>query len=239
VKSSPKPGPDAPFSVAVVVPTLNEGDRIGPLLDGLAAFGFAEIVVADGGSEDGTAAIAREKGVLVVVGPRGRGPQQNLGARACRSDAVLFLHADSLPPPDVVPRIQAALGSADVVGGAFRTRFDAEHPVLALYAWAGRFETPLTTFGDQGLFMRRAAYEAAGGFPDWPFLEDVEMRRRLKRLGRFVKLRAEVRTSARRYFDEGLVRRQALNLAVLLRFWAGDDPERLARFYRAHAARRR
>ena len=104
---------------------------------------------------------------------------------------------------------------------------------MRLAAWCTRFETGLTTFGDQGFFMRRSAWAAAGGFPDQPFLEDVEMRRRLKRLGRFVKLAASVRTSARRFEAEGTLSRFALNAWILLLHRLGAAPERLLRFYRA------
>lgn len=231
-----QPGADA-IAVGVVIPTLNEADGIERLLDDLAGLGFAEIVVADGGSQDRTAALARARPATTVVSaPPGRGPQLNAGAGATCSPALLFLHADSRPPPDVVERIATTLADPRVVGGAFRIRFDHSHPVLALYGWAGRFETALTTFGDQGFFVRRSALEAAGGFPDWPILEDVEMRRRLRRLGRFVKVDAIVLTSARRYLAEGIIRRQWLNLRLLLDFWRGGDPARLARRYRARRA---
>jgi GT2 family glycosyltransferase len=162
--------------------------------------------------------------VRLVHGPRGRGLQLQAGADVASADALLFLHADTRLPPGAVALLRAALARPGVVGGAFRARFDTPGAVLALYSWVSRFETGLTTFGDQGMFCRRDAFSAAGGCPPWPFLEDVELRRRLKRRGRFVKLVPAVTTSARRYLSEGVIRRQLLNVAVLAAFHLGFSP---------------
>jgi len=220
--------------LAVVIPTLNEAERIGPLLDRLG--GFDEVVVADGGSTDETPAIAAAQGARVVAAPRGRGPQMNAGARVSRAELLLFLHADTRLPDGAAGLIRAALAHDGVAGGAFRARFEPAGPVLRMAAAFTRFETGLTSFGDQGFFMRRSAWAAAGGFPDQPFLEDVEMRRRLKRLGRFVKLPAAVTTSARRFEAEGALRRLALNAFILLLHRLGAPPRRLQRWYRSGPA---
>lgn len=220
--------------LAVIIPTLNEATRIGSLLEGLA--GFDEVIVADGGSRDGTAEIARAQGAQVVVAPRGRGPQMNAGARACRAELLLFLHADTRPPSDAPYLIRTALADAAVAGGAFRAGFEGGDFSLRLAAWFTRFETGLTTFGDQAFFMRRSLFEAVDGFPDQPFLEDVEMRLRLKRAGRFVKLSDSVLTSARRFEAEGVLRRFAQNIAILLLHRLGVPAARLARWYRPGSA---
>jgi rSAM/selenodomain-associated transferase 2 len=217
--------------VAVVIPTLNEAVRIGPLLEQLT--GFDEVIVADGGSTDGTPELAAAATVVHASG--GRGPQLNAGARAASSELLLFLHADTSPPEAAPQLIRDALRAPRVAGGAFRASFDGGGPVMRFAAWCTRFDTGLTTFGDQGCFTRRADFEAVGGFPDWPFLEDVELRRRLKRRGRFVKLAAEVRTSARRFQSEGVLRRFVLNAWVLLRHRLGARPEQLLHLYRSGA----
>ena len=203
------------------------------MLDHLLASGFAEVVVADGGSTDATRRLAEQAGVTLVDAPRGRGPQMNAGALGCRSPLLLFLHADTLPPPDAPALIRAALRRPEVAGGCFRAGFDEGGAILRFAAWCTRFETGLTTFGDQGFFMRRRTFDTAGGFPDQSFLEDVAMRRRLLALGRFQKLRQPVRTSARRFEAEGRVRRFALNGWILLLHRLGVGAERLAGLYRA------
>ena len=221
--------------VAVVVPTLNEAARIGRLLDRLLRLGFAEIVVADGGSSDGTPRLAARPGVQVIHAPRGRASQMNAGARAASSALILFLHADTDPPADAPRLIRAALARPRVAAGAFRADFHPAGPLTRIYAAFTRFETGLTTFGDQGFFMRRETFDAAGGFPDQPFLEDIEMRRRLKRHGRFIKLPAAVVTSSRRFEAEGALKRQLLNALILALHGLGVPPARLVRLYRSHA----
>ena len=223
----------SPRTVAVIVPTLNEAPRIAPLLASLGADDFHERIVVDGGSSDGTADIAaRVPGVVVVDAARGRGAQLNAGAERAASDILLLLHADTQLPDNAVAMIKGALDDPSVVAGCFRLSFDRRHPLLAAYAWATRFDTGFTTFGDQAFFARATAFRQCGGCPTWPFLEDVELRRRLKGLGRFVKLDAAVTTSARRFFTEGIFKRQAMNAAILALHSAGVSASTLARWYR-------
>jgi rSAM/selenodomain-associated transferase 2 len=162
----------------------------------------------------------------------GRGSALNVGALATTAEILLFLHADTALPREARAIINAAVADPSVVGGCFRLRFDARNATLRFYAWFTRFDTAFTTFGDQAYFVRRQAFEQVGGFPQWPILEDVEMRRRLKRAGRFVKLPAPVVTSARRFRRHGAIRQQLRNAAIIALFYLGSSPEQLARWYR-------
>ena len=227
---SPEPDP----RIAVIVPVLNEADNIDGLLDDLAGQGFSTVVVVDGGSTDATAArVAAHPRATLIPTQRGRGVQLAAGVAACDAEILLFLHADTRLPPGARDAVAGALAIPGVAAGSFRLRFDAPDRLLALYAAFSRFETGLTTFGDQAMFVHRSALEAVGGVPPWPFLEDVELRRRLRRVGRFVKLRQSVTTSARRFQAEGALRRQALNLLILLLYQLGISPSRLAPLYSA------
>ena len=220
--------------VAVVIPTLNEAPRLGPLLATLRQMGFTEIIVADGGSSDETLDIVGSlPGVVCMSAPRGRGNQLHAAVAISSAPYLFMLHADTVPPPDAVNLIRQALAKPEVAGGCFRLRFDVRSPLLDLYAWFSRFECALSTFGDQGYFMRRSTLMAAGGVPEWPLLEDVELRRRLKQAGRFIKLTATVITSARRFTARGVVLGQLRNMAVLAGYWSGIRIETLAWFYRA------
>jgi rSAM/selenodomain-associated transferase 2 len=221
--------------IAVVVPVLNEAEHIGALLDNLHRHGFAQTIVTDGGSDDGTAELAEARpGVEVVRTGRGRGLQLNAGAGCAQADVLLFLHADTRLPVGARGMIRAALTDPAVAGGCFRLSFDAKHPLLSLYASMSVFDSVFTTFGDQAYFVRAGAFREAGEFPVWPFLEDVEFRRRLKRCGRFVKLDAAVTTSARRFQAGGILRQQVKNTFVLCAFLVGVAPQRLARWYAPH-----
>lgn len=217
----------------MIVPVLNEAERLPGLLVDLVGHGFGRVLVADGGSTDGSVEIAAAAaGVTLVRAPRGRAAQQNAGAAAAGEARVLvFLHADTRLPPDAVARMGEVLARG-AAAGAFRLRFDRRHPLLDLYAAASRVESYWTTFGDQALFVRSEAFEAVGGFPLLPFLEDVALRRALKERGRLLKSPAAVTTSARRFEAEGFARRQMKNAAILLLHALGASPAWLARWYR-------
>lgn len=221
--------------LSVVIPTLNEAHNIVAALERLHNSGFEEIVVADGGSGDGTRELVIGiPNVILVDAPRGRGQQIGAGVAATRSPLVIVLHADTQLPAAAAQHILHAVTYARVAGGCFRLNFDSPSPLLRVFAAATYFDSPFTTFGDQAFFFWRAAYEAAGGAPDCPLFEDVELRRRLMGQGRFVKLAAHVTTSARRFEANGAVRNQLRNVALLLAYRLGWPPDRLARYYHQH-----
>jgi rSAM/selenodomain-associated transferase 2 len=215
--------------LSVIVPALDEAARIGACLRSIRAQGGGvEVLVADGGSTDGTAAIAARQ-ARVVTGARGRGAQMNAGARRSTGDVLLFLHADTVLHPGALAALRDALADARVVGGTFTLRFDHPHPLLRFYGWCTRL--PWLRYGDQGIFVRRAVFEWLGGFRELPLLEDVDLLKRLRRAGRVAVVDRPVTTSARRFLERGIVRQQLLNGAILAAHAAGVSPERLARWY--------
>ncbi len=222
--------------LSVVMPVLDEAARIGVRLAELRELaGIDEVVVVDGGSADGTAAIAEAvPGVRVLRARRGRGPQMNAGAAAARGAVLLFLHADVSLPADAATRVAAALDDPGVVGGAFRTW----HVADAGRNWLGpllhladvRSRTTRFPYGDQAIFVRREAFAAVGGFPEQPLMEDLELSRRLRRCGRLVTVPASVRVSGRRFLAQPLRSVVAMRLLPAL-YRLGVAPERLARLY--------
>lgn len=225
-----------PLRISLIIPARNEAANLASLLPHLAAAGFAEIIVVDNGSTDHTSeAVAAIPGVRLIESPPGRGPALNAGARASSGEILFFLHADSRLPVDASEAIRAAMADAEVMAGCFRLAFDSGGTALALSAWMTRFDTFLTTFGDQGYFMRREVFERLGGFAPWPILEDVDMRQRLRRVGTFRKLASVITTSARRFARHGPLRQQWRNCLILALYALGVSPHRLARLYRPHA----
>lgn len=220
-------------ALSVVVPCLNEAERLPRTLDRIQAEGDGcEVVVVDGGSRDGTREVALGRvGVRLVDAPRSRGVQLNAGAAAARGETLFFLHADTLPPLGFARRIRNALARPGAVAGSFCLGFDAPGAWLRLYASCSRFNHPLFTYGDQGLFLRRSTFQEIGGFAPIPLLEDVEIQRRLRRRGRFVKVRMPAVTSARRFQTVGALRQQAVNALLLLAYRVGESPGALARLY--------
>lgn len=221
--------------LAIVMPALDEAAGIVPILQALQPLRArgVEVVLADGGSSDGTAALAAAYVDTVVVAPRGRALQMNAGVARTRADALLFLHADTrLPARADGLVLQALAGGA--LWGRFDVRIDGRPWLLRIVAalmnlrsrWSG------IATGDQALFVTRRAFDAVGGFPPQPLMEDIELSRRLKRLGRPACLRAKVRTSGRRWEARGVWRTVFLMWRLRWRYWRGESPARLAEAYR-------
>jgi len=223
---------DPPPTLSVVVPALDEEERIAGLVAGLAREPGVEVVVADGGSGDATAAAAAALGGRVVTARRGRACQMNAGAAAAAGEALLFLHADTALPRGFAPLVLGALGGEGVAGGAFSFATDSPRRSLRaierLANWRARRLG--IVFGDQAIFTSRRDFEAVGGFPELPVMEDRELVRRLRRRGRFLVLAARAVTSARRWHERGVWRTSGTNLAITWAHEAGVPAATLARW---------
>ncbi len=229
---------EAPLRIAVVIPTLDAAATLAGTLAALAparaAGVVAEVVVADGGSADGSRDLARAAGAVSVDTPRGRGAQMAAGAAATMAPFLLFLHADTVLAPGWM---QAAQGWHAAVGGSeraayFRLRLDddriAARRLERIVAWrARRLGLP---YGDQGLLIGRTFLEAIGGYPALPLMEDVDLARRIGRR-RLDALDADAVTSAARYRRDGYVRRPLRNLLCLGLYYAGASPRTVQRLY--------
>ncbi|MEO6773124.1 MAG: TIGR04283 family arsenosugar biosynthesis glycosyltransferase [Kofleriaceae bacterium] len=223
-------------TISVVMPVLDEERRIGAALAELAALeGLHEVIVVDGGSTDRTVEVACSAGARIVTAPRGRGPQLNAGAAAATGDILLFLHADTTLPSDASHHVEHALAPPEVVAGAFRTWTVAEppRPWFAPLLHLADIRSRITRFpyGDQAMFVRASAFHAAGGFPDLPLMEDLELSRRLSKQGRIHTCAASVRVSGRRFVARPIVYTALVNVFPIL-YRAGVSPHALARFYR-------
>lgn len=217
----------------MVIPTLNEEAGLAACLAAVGQAPGQEVIVVDGGSRDATVALAHRAGAKVISAPRGRASQMNAGARASRGALLLFLHADTLLPggwQDEVRRILARPGTA---AGAFTFRLDQRSAGLRFIelAVAWRCRLAALPYGDQGLFLRRETFGAAGGFPALPIMEDCELVRRLKKQGRIIVSPAPAFTSARRWQRKGLLATTALNSLVVVAFYLGCPPGLLRRLY--------
>jgi rSAM/selenodomain-associated transferase 2 len=223
--------------LSVVIPGLDEADNLARLLPELAAHcAEAELIVVDGGSADATREIVgRCPGARYLSSGRGRARQMNAGARAATGDTLLFLHADTRLPPAAAAAIARALSDPTVVGGRFDVRFSNDRWPFRMIAGFMNWRSRLTRIatGDQAIFVRRAAFDALGGYPDLPLMEDVELCRRLKRLGRIVGLPERVTTSARKWEQEGIVRTILLMWTLRFLYFCRVEPERLHAWYYA------
>lgn len=224
-------------SLTLVMPVLNEAAGIEAALRALAPLreSGVQVVVADGGSADGTVARAQHvEGVEVIQAPRGRAAQMNAGARAATGNGVLlFLHADTTLPPDADRLIVQALVDGRHVWGRFDVHIAGRPWMLRVVAafmnarsrWSG------IATGDQALFMTRAAFDAVGGFPAQPLMEDIELSKRLRKLSRPACLRQRVITSGRRWESRGVWPTIWLMWRLRWAYWRGASPQVLARRY--------
>ena len=231
------------MKLSIVIPVLNEAANISAALIALQALRErgAEIIVVDGGSTDETFTLARDHCDHVVASPRGRATQQNAGAQIAAGDNLLFLHADTQLPKSVDSLVNAALVQDDVAWGRFdvtigteRTKGDRLHPMLKVIAKLMNFRSRLTGIatGDQCIFVRKAVFDAVGGFPDIPLMEDIALSKALKKISAPACLRERVTTSARRWQKHGVWRTMLLMWWLRFAYWLGASPTRLAAWYR-------
>src|SRR5699024_8634781 len=192
-----------------------------------------EVLVVDAGSSDHTAQRAAAAGATVLHSPQqGRAAQMNYGASRAAGSILYFLHADSHPPKGFAADIiDACKEEADA--GCFRLAFDRDHPVLKCYAWFTRFDVDFFRFGDQSLFVRRAAFDGLGGFrEDHKVMEDQEIVRRIRREHNFVVLSSSETTSARRYLDVSVIKLLLIFLVIVILYYIGVDQQRLVNIYK-------
>jgi len=219
-------------SIAIIVPVLNEADRLPRLLRDARALG-SNIILVDGGSADETQVLLEKSGVKWVHSKRGRALQMNAGALQSESDILLFLHVDTRITSSHIEDVKDVMHAADIVGGRFDVRLSGCHPAFRVIErfinWRSRLSRIST--GDQAMFVRRDVFEKLGGFPDQPLMEDVEFSRRLKREGKVACLRRAVVTSSRRWEQHGITRTVLLMWRLRFRYWLGASPAALKRLY--------
>ncbi len=228
---------EAKTTLGVVIPALDTASVIGPTLESLSAAGAefeVDILVVDGGSADDTIAIAQAHGARTITAPPGRGGQLAAGAAAVSGDWLLFVHADTRLDGAWVTAAADFVQTSENAGraGYFRLTFDdtasAARRLEPIVAWRARVLG--LPYGDQGLLIKRALYEALGGYRPMVLMEDVDLVRRLGRR-RLSALPASARTSAERYLRSGYLLRSARNLLCLALYFLGVPPRLLRRLY--------
>ncbi len=235
---SPCP-PPADARISVVIPALNEAARVADTIARVRTAPDVEVLVVDGGSTDGTAALAESCGARVIHGERGRARQSNAGAAAAQGEVLLFLHADTLLPTGYDREVRSILARPGVAAGAFKLRLEPASPALDLIAFGANLRARAfgLPYGDQGLFLSAQLFRAMGGFPPIPIMEDFVFVRHLARRGRVGLARGAVASSARRWQTLGPLKTTLVNQAVILGYHLGVPPEKLAAWYWRRRAR--
>jgi rSAM/selenodomain-associated transferase 2 len=221
--------------LSIIVPVLNEGEGIAATLDALAdlrALG-TEVIVVDGGSRDATIQRARLRADRVIPAPRGRALQMNAGAAKATGDVLLFLHADTRLPRDADHVLLNGLERSGRAWGRFNVKIEGRSPLLILVGWLMGLRSRVTGIatGDQAIFVRRDAFQAAGGFPEIPLMEDIALCKQLKRVSAPLCLSERVITSGRRWEQNGVLNTIVLMWRLRLAYFFGADPKVLAEQY--------
>lgn len=221
--------------VSIIIPTLNEADRIGALVTYLWAHGkeqVHEILVVDGQSSDETLAEALKAGASVhICQTRSRAAQMNLGAALASGNLLYFVHADTIPPPSYISAIRVALQNGHPMG-CFRFRFDKPTPLLHINAFFTRFNVLMCRGGDQTLFVTHALFQATGGYDEaYVIMEEYEWMRRARSIAPFCVMPDETIVSARKYEGTSYARVNLSNLCIFVLFYAGCAPDRLRDLY--------
>ena len=224
------------MNLSLVVPVLNEAPELPRLLTQLSRLALQdiEIIVADGGSEDGTADIVERAGFVVIGAARGRARQMNAGAALATREVLWFLHADTHVPDEAPECILTALAQGNHVWGRFDVRISGRPYMLRVISHLMNLRSRLTGIatGDQAMFMTRHAFDEVGGFPDQPLMEDIEISKRLLALSRPACIARRVVPSGRRWEVNGVWRTILLMWRLRWAYWRGVPVQQLAEAYR-------
>jgi rSAM/selenodomain-associated transferase 2 len=222
------------WPISIIIPTRNEAGALKSTLERGLQGNVQEVIVVDGDSTDETPAIARQLGVRVINSPPGRAGQMNAGAAVAQGDILLFLHADTLLPPDFASQISTTLARPGIAAGAFALAINLPGPGYRLLEKAIYFRSTFLQmpYGDQAIFLNRDQFHQLGGYPEKPILEDVLLVKHLRQAGRIGISPAAVLTSGRRWQRLGLIRTTLINQAIRLGHLLGVSPQLLQRWYR-------
>ena len=218
--------------ISVIVPIKNEAPETAERFRRFASAPGVELLIADAGGCEETTRAFRSIGARIIAGAGPRGERLARAAREARGEVFFFLHSDSEPPDNALEALRHSLMNGTTAGAFSLAYRNADGRLRWIAWWANlRSRWMKLPFGDQGLFCRRDAYEKAGGFRCLPICDDVDLVRRLKRVGPLAIRREKTLTSPRRYRERGALRQVLRNWRVLAGYFAGVSPEKLERWY--------
>ncbi len=219
--------------ISIIIPTLNEAKTITDAIASTQHGTNVEVIVVDGGSHDSTVELAQSMCVKVLSASSGRACQMNAGASSATGNILLFLHADTRLPAQFDTLVRTTLTQADVIAGAFALRIDASWSLRLIefgVNWRSRFfQMP---YGDQAIFLYSTVFEQMGSFPNLPMMEDFELIRRLRRLGRIAIIPSPVFTSGRRWQQLGVCQTTLMNWVAIISYLLGVSPAKIKHWYR-------
>jgi rSAM/selenodomain-associated transferase 2 len=223
--------------LSIVVPVLHEAEAINSLIEHIRTLGkgeYYEIIVVDGGPDRDTLDAIKDQDVVKTISPKGRARQMNAGAGMAKGEILLFLHVDTKLPQSAFKKIREVLEDGGYIGGAFDLGLDSQKRILSFIAWTARIRVRLThiPYGDQAIFMRKDYFDAIGSYKDIPLMEDVELMKRIKRLGgKIYIIKDRVRSSPRKWLQDGIFYTTFRNHVIRMLYFLGVSPNKLVRLY--------
>lgn len=224
------------MKISIIIPCFNEAGFIKKTIENCINLqGDFEIIVVDGGSQDSTIADIQDfQAIKLLSSGKGRARQMNFGAKKAQGEILLFLHADTLLPEKTYTLIRNQFQQKNFIGGSFRLKLDTKHPLLEFYTWCSRYSLEFFTYGDHGIFITRKVFEEIAGYREMPFMEDIEIQKRLRRKGKFKKLDDYVITSGRRFQKNGTFKQLCIDVIIVCLYKIGIPPAKLKPFYTDH-----
>ena len=223
------------MKVSIIVPTLNEELVLEKTLTQFQQLSPHELIVSDGGSDDGTRNIAGRFSHRVITGSAGRALQMNVGADEATGDILLFLHADSRIEPESYRKMLQCMQNPKWIGGAFKLCIESGKWSLKLIALLANIRSKYfgLAYGDQGFFVRKEVFKDMNGFSPLPICEDLDFYYRLRKKGPVILLKEKAHTSPRRWIKEGILFTTARNTLIAVLFGLGFPPHILTKWYLA------
>ena len=223
-------------SVSIIIPVLNEVGTIAKIISTAQTGKNVEIIIVDGGSNDGTIEVVKSLDVKLIYSLPGRSVQMNFGAKLATGNILLFLHGDTFLPLNFDELLREIIAKPNIIAGAFelgiRGRKRSLRIVEIMVNWRSRYlQMP---YGDQGIFLSAKVFEEVGGFPEIPIMEDFELIRKLKKRGQIAISSKPVLTSGRRWQQLGIFKTTLINQLVIIAYFLGVSPKRLGEWYRSH-----
>ena len=223
-----------PIRVSIIIPVLNEAELIVTAIEKAWNCGADEVIVADGGSADGTIGLAEEANCQFTQSLPGRGQQLNAGAKVSTGDVLLFLHVDNWADKNAAQQIRDAMADQDCIGGGFKQRIDSRRLIFRLIEIGNHLRATQQglVYGDQGMFVRRDVFESQGGFPEIPLMEDFKFSETLFQAKRKpTMLAGPLHVSARRWEKMGVLKQTLRNWRIAAAYRKGASPESLYQRY--------
>lgn len=223
-------------TLSIIIPAINEESNLTSTLAEIFAHQDQpdEVILVDGGSSDNSVDVANSYGCITLSSAPGRAIQMNKGAVAATGDNLLFLHADTLLPPNYKDQITKILDDRAIALGAFSLSFATQERKMCFIAWCANLRSRYChlPYGDQGLFINSARFKQSGGFPEIAIMEDFAFVQKLKASGKIITLPERIITSHRRWQNIGVIKTTLINQVIVMGYFFGVSPNKLVKIYR-------